>query len=532
MTTIRFVLAIALLLLAPAPVAAAPITVTTLADSGSGSLREAITNAAAGDTITFSVTGTITLSTALPGIGKNLNITGPGPSSLTIDGNNSVQVLFITNGATVSISGLTVANGNDANGGGIQNEAATLHLSQVVVTGCSGTQGGGIDNVGGTLTLDQSTVSHNTASSGGGGIFNVSPSDGPVATATITNSTISNNSYSGSAEAGGIENLATMTIRGSTISSNSANVGGGGIDNYGTLTIVNSTFAGNTGDRGGAIFNVASGPAPGILKVSNSTFSGNQAATSGDTIYSAGALTLKGTILANPVAANCAVSGTLSSSGYNLSDDNSCSGFLNQTGDLNVTPAGLSGGLANNGGPTQTIALSNTSAAVNAIPASSCSDIDGNALSTDQRGTTRPQSSGCEIGAYELFQGLAFSSFTAKLRTTTSGFSLNSNFTLSATSNGINPLTETVALQIGSYSVTIPAGRFTQIKNGQNKGDYTYTGTINGVNLSVQIAPTSSNSWTFKASGTPADLTAAPNPISVTITVGDDTGMVLVNANH
>jgi len=141
--------------------------------------------------------------------------------------------------------------------------------------------------------------------------------------------------------------------------------------------------------------------------VSNSTISGNSdSGGEGGGILSGGTLTLKSTLLAGqPAGGNCYVyGGTATSAGYNLSDDSSC-GFLTQTGDQNNTSAGLDpSGLQNNGGPTQTIALLATSSAVDAIPLSACSDAFGNLVSSDQRGITRPQGSGCDIGAFELTQ--------------------------------------------------------------------------------------------------------------------------------
>src|SRR5258708_22581384 len=62
---------------------AATLTVTNLNDSGAGSLRQALLDAASGDTITFSVTGTIVLSGTRLDITKNLTITGPGASFIT-----------------------------------------------------------------------------------------------------------------------------------------------------------------------------------------------------------------------------------------------------------------------------------------------------------------------------------------------------------------------------------------------------------------------------------------------------------------
>ena len=86
-------------------------------------------------------------------------------------------------------------------------------------------------------------------------------------------------------------------------------------------------------------------------------------------------------------------SGPVTSNGYNLDTDGSCN--LIATGDLsNVDDAGL-GALADNGGDTMTHALLPDSPAIDAGTAT-CS------VDTDQRGVARPQSSACDIGAYEL----------------------------------------------------------------------------------------------------------------------------------
>ncbi len=59
-------------------------------------------------------------------------------------------------------------------------------------------------------------------------------------------------------------------------------------------------------------------------------------------------------------------------------------------------------GLQSNGGPTQTIALTATSPALHAGNASACSATGaGNVNGQDQRGVSRPQGSGCDIGAFE-----------------------------------------------------------------------------------------------------------------------------------
>jgi hypothetical protein len=121
-----------------------------------------------------------------------------------------------------------------------------------------------------------------------------------------------------------------------------------------------------------------------------------------------GVADLKGTILAgNPSSGNCISSFfstlPLTDQGYNISEDDSC-GF-SAVGSLNNTDPMLDpDGLANNGGPTETIALVSGSPAIDAIPLASCTDQDGNPFTTDQRGFLRPDAreAVCDIGAYEF----------------------------------------------------------------------------------------------------------------------------------
>ena len=82
------------------PVFGNTITVTNTADSGPGSLRDAIATAAPGDTINFSVQTPvpITLTSGELLINKNLTISGPGASSLAISGNNASRVFDIGSG--------------------------------------------------------------------------------------------------------------------------------------------------------------------------------------------------------------------------------------------------------------------------------------------------------------------------------------------------------------------------------------------------------------------------------------------------
>ena len=90
---------------------AATITVTNTNDSGPGSLRQALANANNGDRINFGVTGTIALTNGGLEVNKNVMISGPGANQLSIDGNHATLVFGVAPQRTVSISGLSITNG-------------------------------------------------------------------------------------------------------------------------------------------------------------------------------------------------------------------------------------------------------------------------------------------------------------------------------------------------------------------------------------------------------------------------------------
>jgi hypothetical protein len=153
--------ALLMLWLLPAQVRAATNIVTSLADSGSGSLRQAILNSAPGDTITFAVTsGTLTVSQDLV-IDKNLIILGPGATNLTISGNHSNRV-FLVNNVSALISGLTLRDGQSPNG----VDGAWVNSS--LTSGTPGEPGGAIWTAG-TLTLVDCVLQNNAAGRGGYG---------------------------------------------------------------------------------------------------------------------------------------------------------------------------------------------------------------------------------------------------------------------------------------------------------------------------------------------------------------------------
>src|SRR5262245_36216474 len=311
-------------------------TVSNTNDAGTGSFRQAISDAVAAptaDDIVFDTAGvfatpqTISLLTALPQItnaGGALTITGPGASNLTIRRDPAVATnfrVFDSLAPTLNMSGITVRGGRASSGtgagGGLQ-ASGTVTLNGMVFSGNTASINGGAIQVaaGSFLSLTKSTISGNAAGADGGGlqasgtvtlnemVFSgntASINGGAIRMAaggflSLANSTISGNAASG--DGGGIYflNGGSFVIENTTISGNTAggpSAGGGGLYFWGTasatppagfipstLVIRNSTINSNTAtvSNGGGIILP---DLTGTLLVQNSTITGNKAAMSG-----------------------------------------------------------------------------------------------------------------------------------------------------------------------------------------------------------------------------------------------------------
>ncbi len=142
--------------------------VAVTADDGAGSLRQAIAGAATGDTITFadSLSGkTITLSSPLT-VDKNITIQGNG---LSLSGNDTVRIMNVNLGATVSLSRLHLTRGRSVDHGGAMRNAGALRVESCIFSDNSviGTSCGGALYSTGALTLSGCTFYRNSASQGG-----------------------------------------------------------------------------------------------------------------------------------------------------------------------------------------------------------------------------------------------------------------------------------------------------------------------------------------------------------------------------
>ena len=112
-------------------------------------MRQAIADAAAGDTIDFVLPApaVIGLTSDELLIDKSLTVAGPGASSLTIeildDGSSSLRVPEIAAGAfDVAISGVTITNGGYAVGSGLLNgSTGAVEIQDCILTANHGIAG-------------------------------------------------------------------------------------------------------------------------------------------------------------------------------------------------------------------------------------------------------------------------------------------------------------------------------------------------------------------------------------------------------
>jgi hypothetical protein len=282
---------------ATAPAQAATRVVSNCNDSGAGSLRRAVSDAASGDVIDLTgltcnrivfVLGWITVAQ------EDLRLVGPGRFALTLDGNNTVRIFRHTGGGTLRIERMSLANGRyRGRGGCILSEAGNVELIRARVHHCrvdgDVTSGGGIGAFGNVLLSYSSVFANATADRGSGGGISAfrkvtlyrsqvyANTAGPAAgiragELAATYSLIHGNQ--GSGFGGGVFTTGRMVLNKSTVSANhvrpdrfSTRSWGGGIV-AGDSLVIDSTISGNTASTvGGAAF--------GAVTIINSTIAFN-----------------------------------------------------------------------------------------------------------------------------------------------------------------------------------------------------------------------------------------------------------------
>lgn len=401
------------------------------------------------DTILFGslASSTITLAQGELTVTKPLSITGSGQ---TIDGNYASGVLHAT--AALSASDLRIVKGKGAYFGGIYS-SSTLHLTGVEMTynhspGQGGAvlafssqdvridqcfihgnyadgAGGGLGGQNSTMTVSQSTFGDNGSAGSGGAISvnggslalndsvivaNVAPSGGAISSSgsiQVNYSTLSGNMATNGGAFGTSASSSEIVIAHSTVNNNSAQQKGGVLatGTGGKFTVIDSTLSGNTaGTKGGVLY----GHKYPNVALTNATISGNSAA-SGGAFYLTGDGNYGTTMLASSnsiVSANSAATGKDFAGNFqSLTGSNNLFGAAMNTPPFNAgananlfTDSPGLGPLADNGGPTRTMALLAGGAAINAG-----SNAAAAALPFDQRGVdfVRVAEGTVDIGAYE-----------------------------------------------------------------------------------------------------------------------------------
>ena len=279
---------------------------------------------------------------------------------------------------------------------------------------------------------------------------------------TVVNSTIAANV----AEfGGGIANSGTLALTNSTLSGNQASFGGG-IDNDATLTMTNSTVADNRADSGGGIRNVAT------LTLRNSIVADS---TGGDCVSNGGTVTANNVLIEDADAAACG----LSAPSTNPDSNGNYIGVDPQLGPL-----------ADNGGLTQTHLPGAGSPVINAIPATLVAAAgaaalphvcDGTVPNRDQRGVSRPQENGCDLGAVELEPqescndspanvgteaelNAAIAAFNSQINRCDFLITLTSDIQVDTSPTTIDNRTADVTLTIDGAGFTLDGQRFTGVR--------------------------------------------------------------------
>ncbi len=351
---------------------------------------------------------------ALPVITSDILINGSGSTLDWTGGETELRYFEVAPSGTLTLNSLRAFDGQVTGGnyGGVVSSQGTLNLNSVTFGDNDAPRGGAIYQLGGTLNVFNSDLGNSMAFSGtgyGGAIYAVD------ATIIVTSSTFTGND----AENGGAiyaEGTTQLSVINSTFDTNNVAGSGGAIYSCTTTTgftaIEASTLSNNSATTGGGFHNCATDDSSML----NTTLSGN----TGTAIESEGALSLafvtvgynfggaltgagtqaiKNTILTGNNATECTGSIPVAS-GMNFVDDASCGSGSNVT--VATTAAiGVNSTLADNGGPTHTHELFDSSVAIST--ATDCTNFTGLTIVVDQRGEPRPAPSGtnCDPGAYE-----------------------------------------------------------------------------------------------------------------------------------
>ena len=559
-----------LILLSATPtrsVQAATFSVTNTADSGAGSLRQAIFDAnAAGGTNTIDVQnglGTITLTSGdLNALNSNITLNGNGN---TLSGNNAFRGLFVYSG-TVAINDLTienaVASGGDAGqaaGGGaglggalFVKDGATVTISNLVaqnnaatggdggaqitagITGGGGGMGGDggatvAGNSGGGGGLGSGATGGSNGGNGGDGIAQGEGAGGDGANLGGGGGTGGNNGGGGGAGDQSLGGGGVNGIDGTfTDDPDGGFGGGGGKAGNGGFGGGGGAFRGDGGFGGGG----GGGGLGSVASVGQGGFGAGNGVTSGTISQAAGGgglgaggaifvmegatLTIAGTLTVNN---NTVTGGNGGTGAAGTAEDGSAFGdgiFLQGSGTLTFNPdTGNTQTLANTitdqagSGGTGSWALTKNGAGTLTLSAansySGATNLSAGTLSLSGSGTL-----GNAAGALNLTGGTLDLGTTTQTRTGT--ITLNG----ATVSNGTLSSSGTFATQSGTISAIL-AGTGALTKTG------TGTVTLSAANTYTGATTLSAGTLSLSGSGTLGDAAGALNLTGGTLDLGTTT---------
>ncbi len=518
-------------LCAAMPLCAATLTVTNLNDSGAGSLRQACTDAAGGDSIVFQtgLAGTIAFATEINLGTKALTITGNGTGSPAITLNAVGSNRFFRTLAPLSFNLLAFTNGQSlaSSGGAIQVAAGTLTCTACTFSGNVSFRGGVI----GTLSGETSTIDCNdctftgnggsgTGSHQGGAIFgnfvtctncrfhgqSLTPGNGDVLggviyaeSATCTSCAFTSNNMqadpSHDAHGGAIWAASSVNCAACTFSDNVSRGGGstslasgGAIRCDGTVNCSGCTFSANSAENGFVTQTVGGAIVAFDVLCSDCTFLDNDSPVA-RCIYVFTSLTITNCIVADSEAGSMfGGGGTLASGGYNI-----CTApgadvpWLNATGDQPGTDP-LLGPLQDNGGPVHTMRPLSGSPALDQGGAST--------TTTDARGMARPYDNpaianatggdGRDVGAVEyVFNAAPVIAAPASASTPPDTPRVFTNVSIADADAASMQLEVSLAVTNGTLTLAAITGLTFSSGDGTADAAMTFTGTLTSVNAAL-----------------------------------------------
>ncbi len=399
---------------------------------GDCSIRQALDASSTGDTILIPPNDYKLTGGALS-VNKGVTVKGTpidSPATTIVDGQGNGGVFSVNAPGTtpVTIEGLTVTGGMEPNGGGI--DALT------------------------PLTLVNDSVTGNTAEFNGGGIYaQIQPPGQPAGPPplTVVSSLIAGNRvdpttftlapvarastdflYAGGglADLSGGASLTNTTVADNAVAGGTSESGGGGVysSEESPLSMLNVTVNGNsvtggTGSGGGGIAGAVAETAPkkDAIAIPSTAFTAQNTIVSHDTLALSGAA---------PTLQDCA--NLTTTPDHDISTDTSC-GFTDSGSKQTTDPAYTSASPQDNGGPTHTLGINESSPAFNAGDSASAPNV-------DQRGVSRPQAGAWDIGAFEYVPS-ADLQITKAGTPATVALGHNLTYTLTVRNNGPDPAT-------------------------------------------------------------------------------------------